>query len=141
VLVLTTAFFLQPYRPVIVRGDSMLPTINSGQLLFSVPLKRMPKHGDLVLVDHDGSTLVKRVSMVPGDTFVEARSIHSDIWFVADTATIKNMVKRKKVPSRISHVPDGMIYITGDNPEKSLDSRQFGYVPISSIRGVIVPIT
>jgi signal peptidase I len=92
------------------------------------------------LVEHDGYTIVKRVSMVPGDTFLETRALHSNVWFRADTAATKRLAREKKVPSRISRVPDGMIYITGDNPQQSLDSRQFGYVPITAIRGVLVPI-
>lgn len=137
--VLAATFFLQPYRPVIVRGESMLPTFNDGQLVFSTPLKRAPQQGDIVILEHNGATLVKRVTKVPGDTFLEVRSVHSPFWFTAETRATMRLAKMGKVPSRIATVPSGMVFVTGDNPDHSLDSRQFGYVPITAIRGLVVP--
>lgn len=139
-LVLTSAFFLQPYRPVIVSGISMSPTFADGQLVFSSPLRRQPQVGDVVIVDHNGSTIIKRVSMVPGDTFLEAKTTTSRSWYKVDTAAAKKLVRQGKIFSRKSMVPPGVVYITGDNPGASLDSRVFGYIPISEIRGIVTPI-
>ncbi|MEO5628012.1 MAG: S24/S26 family peptidase [Candidatus Saccharimonadales bacterium] len=39
---------------------------------------------------------------------------------------------------RIQDVKDGQIYLLGDNPLKSTDSRQFGWLPVSHVQGRVV---
>ncbi len=139
-LVLATAFILQPYRPVIVSGESMSPTFQNGQLVFAVGLNRQPKRGDIVLVDKDGSTIIKRVTMVPGDRYLEGKPSRSVFWTIVSTAAGKKLAASGRMQSRVRTVPDGKIFIEGDNPGCSLDSRIFGLVSVSAIKGVVVPI-
>jgi signal peptidase I len=138
--ILTAIVFLQPYRPVVVSGPSMSPTYEDGQLVFAVPLNRPPKRGDVVLVEHDGATIIKRVSMVPGDEYLEVHPKHVQSWSIVTNAAMKRLADKHIIASRTSTVPPGLMFITGDNSLNSLDSRSFGLVPISSIRGVIQPI-
>jgi len=39
---------------------------------------------------------------------------------------------------RVSQVRDDRIFVVGDNPEHSTDSRHFGWLPAASIRGRVV---
>jgi signal peptidase I len=39
-----------------------------------------------------------------------------------------------------SHVPPGMLVLLGDNPSWSVDSRDFGYVPVRRVYGVVVRV-
>ncbi|MFI5386969.1 MAG: signal peptidase I [Fimbriimonadales bacterium] len=137
--VLTAAFLLQPYRPVIVRGQSMAPTFRDGQLVFSVPMNRKPRDGDVVLVEQDGATLVKRIALIEGDKYREAYVPLMKKWLRVDGYTLEMMVSRGLFPCRMATVPPGSMFLLGDNPDTSLDSRDFGFLPLSSIRG-LVPI-
>jgi nickel-type superoxide dismutase maturation protease len=39
---------------------------------------------------------------------------------------------------RISQIEDDRVYLLGDNPAESTDSRQYGWLPMASILGVVV---
>lgn len=138
---LASAYLIQPYRPVIVRGRSMLPTFDSGQVVFAVPLSRVPRDGDIVLVEKDGMLLIKRVALAPGEKYLEAYVPLAHRWdHMTNAPAIRRMVRAGRIPCRMSTIPRGQMYILGDNPDVSLDSRNFGLVPIASIRGLVVPI-
>jgi signal peptidase I len=138
---LTALVFFQPYRPVLISGPSMNPTFVDGQFAFVAPMNREPKHGDVVLFDRDGMTLIKRVTMTPGDQYEEVYLPLAHQWVKVTTAAQKHFASRGKNPTRISCIPSGQIYVTGDNPMASLDSRSFGPIPISSIRGFVISST
>ena len=115
----------------------MSPTFHDGQLLFYLPMNRAPKVGDVVLVQHDGSTIIKRVAMVPGDKYREVYVTQAHCWAVMNSPGVNKMVREGVTPCRIRTIPAGEVFITGDNAAVSLDSRSFGPVPIGSIRGVV----
>ncbi|HWA84416.1 MAG TPA: signal peptidase I [Fimbriimonadaceae bacterium] len=134
---LAAGYLVQPYRPVIVNGQSMEPTFENGQLVFAVREHRKPKVGDVVLVEKDGSLLIKRVSMIGGDHYEEAYVPYAHRWTLIEAPAVRRMVNRGLVPCRVRTIPNGEMFITGDNAEVSLDSRMFGLVPESAIRGFI----
>jgi nickel-type superoxide dismutase maturation protease len=45
---------------------------------------------------------------------------------------------RRVIVKRISAVRGGELYVTGDNPEASIDSRVFGSVPRTALLGKVV---
>ncbi|HYD09932.1 MAG TPA: nickel-type superoxide dismutase maturation protease [Acidimicrobiales bacterium] len=61
-----------PLRLVAVEGSSMVPTLLPGDRLLVLGLA--PRVADVVAVEHDGTTMVKRVAAVDGD----AITVHGD---------------------------------------------------------------
>jgi nickel-type superoxide dismutase maturation protease len=55
----------RPVRLVVVEGDSMRPALEPGDRLLVVRLP--PRVGDVVAVEHDGRTIVKRVESIDGE--------------------------------------------------------------------------
>ncbi|MFS1304267.1 S26 family signal peptidase [Streptosporangium longisporum] len=55
-------------------------------------------------------------------------------------------VQGDPVPASVPHgagetsVPGGCVVLLGDNPEESLDSRHFGYVPVADVVGKVVGV-
>lgn len=39
---------------------------------------------------------------------------------------------------RIQNIKDGKVFVVGDNPNSSTDSRQFGWLPLSHVQGRVV---
>lgn len=89
----------------------MAPALAAGQLVL-VARGLRPRAGDIVVVDGlNGVAMVKRVSAGPGDEAMPG-------WILG---------------------PDEWLFL-GDNREASTDSREFGALPTSAIRGKVVLI-
>ncbi|MEN3539172.1 S26 family signal peptidase [Microbispora sp. ZYX-F-249] len=142
-----------------VLGTSMHPTYRSGD---KVLVRRLPgdrvRPGDIVVADiavvaEDGPTLL------PGRTVREEhrepRLRLADMggrsaWPPGAEDTVSRIVKRvaavpgdpvpDSVPRRAGEtlVPAGCLVLLGDNPDESVDSRHFGYVPANSMVGKVI---
>jgi len=140
----------------VVDGNSMDPTLRNDQRVFvnkfvyfdPVVLKSNlklsfdstlnPKKGDVVVFDPpfpydaSGKQFVKRVIAVPGDTIenssgiilVNGKPFGNDFGATSEIS---------EVPKTL--VPEGYYYVLGDNRNSSNDSRNFGFVPRTSIIG------
>ena len=114
------------FRSVVVSGQSMLPTFNSGDhvLVCSAywlvgPVK--PKDVVVVKSPEDGGFIIKRVYKLAGQVVD---------WY--------NIPKTWSLKSGQYIVPQGCIYVLGDNREVSEDSRAFGPVEDNDIIGKVV---
>lgn len=135
--------FVTSFRMGIVRGDSMEPTYQNGQLVlvrrfnrFSAPLR----HNDVILVRKDRDVIIKRVYRLSGEEITEAFPnllAFTNYNHISDYYE-QQIVNTKDGPVKHLRVPDGYIAILGDNLKVSEDSRIFGPVPIRDILGTVV---
>ncbi len=139
--------YFQPYRLGIVTGESMTPTLHSGQLLLID--RNYYKHhkitrGDVISCRVNGKTLVKRVYALPGDEVIQ---LHCDSDDVGDIIVRPHMII-KVIQSFIERptamrvirfeVDSDFVYLLGDGGSLSIDSRNFGPVPQNQIIGKVV---
>jgi len=95
-------------------GESMEPAVLKGDRVLAdkTAYKRMaPKKGDVVVLvypDDRSKRYVKRIEALPGETVTGADGMKKE-------------------------VPHGFVYLLGDNREHSVDSRQFGLVPLTDV--------
>jgi signal peptidase I len=131
-----SASAVQPYRAVVVVGESMSPTYTDRELILSRRVNRPIQRGDVVLLKINGSTQIKRVSRIAGDEMLYWKS--RTTW--VDITESARSVDRFRSDSRlrVDVIPDNYVYVIGDNLGKSVDSREYGVVPISSIKGIVV---
>ena len=115
-LILLAFLVLFNVRLFVTSGPSMEPTYTEGEVLFAVRLYGQPQTGDVVLIQKDGTTYMKRVAYVAGEDV--SLSSQEGYW-------------------GSSIVPEGYVYVLGDNPDDSYDSRyeEFGLVKVSEIWG------
>ena len=135
VAVLFTFFF----RVVSVSGDSMTNTLQHGDKLILTNYSYVPQRGDVVVVRRENEEpLIKRVIGLPGDTveIAEGRVILNGV------PLKEPYVRGGQTPSmgmtgRLT-VPEGYVFVMGDNRGGSLDSRQLGAFSLREIMGEAV---
>jgi signal peptidase I len=146
-LALLLVYLVCPFRVGIVCGASMEPTFRNGQpiLIDRGYYRRHPlTRGDVVLLRHEGQTLIKRVFACAGDAFhvlvfPDEEGVNR---YVVDAQVVQRLrrahARQVAAPvARVSRVciPPGHIYVLGDNTSASVDSRDFGWVPVGSVIG------
>ena len=133
------------FRVVSVSGESMVPTLNDKDWLTVSNLNYTPQHGDIVVVaksEKYKDPIIKRVIGLSGD--------------ILDIDFSKGVVYRNGVmlqedyvntPTNIQYdiefpvtVPEGCIFVMGDNRNDSLDSRSsvIGMIDNRNILGKVV---
>lgn len=139
-LVVVSIIFSLFFRVVNVSGDSMCDTLRNGEKLLLSGVLATPDYGDIVVVRRDNDTpLIKRVIGLPGD-----------IIFIDDTVGVvyrngealdESYVRGGKTYSAKQTgavtVPDGHVYVLGDNRSVSLDSRALGCQSMKNVVGVV----
>ena len=126
-------------EPVRVHHDSMRPNLRNGDALlidkFSY-LWREPRVGEIVTahLPDTGESVVKRVVAVGGDSIGIIDGVLTRNGQPVDDsyANRENMAGYFWGPI---DVPKGQVFLMGDNRLDSVDSRDYGPVPVDSIDG------
>ena len=144
-LVVIVLVFVFVCRIIVVSGSSMVPTLQGWDRVVVQSLLYQPERGDVVVVDsyiEYGDPLVKRIIAMGGDTV--------DIDFDTGQVTVNGEVLDEpyiSAPTQQSFdvefpltVPEGQVFLMGDNRPHSTDSRssQVGFVDERSILGKVL---
>ncbi|MBC8065142.1 MAG: signal peptidase I [Chlorobia bacterium] len=133
--IIASAFLVQPYRPVVLVGNSMNPTYQNQEWAIATTDVQTLAVGDIVVIQGADSPIVKRIAHLPGGWVRYVR--FGNEWMFADTKT-KELKHPERFPFKMVRVPEGYVFVLGDNPIASIDSRQLGVLPIASIKSKLV---
>lgn len=125
--------------PMTISGDSMSPTLRTGEIVLADRLGkywRRPARGDMIVFTTPDGTFIKRIVGLPGETvemlegrvFIDSRPLDESMYadhFTGDLAP--------------TLVPEGAVFVLGDNREKIYDSRMeaVGCIPYERIAAVM----
>ena len=116
--------------PVIVNGPSMQETLHTNDILILRRTSKINRY-DIVVANHNGDKLIKRVMGIPGDKI----KCVSGIIYV-NNEEISNYGYGTSFDFAQVILGENEYFLIGDNREDSLDSRYFGPVEKSNISGV-----
>lgn len=143
ILLLTVFTFV--VRPVSVSGSSMVPTLSSGDWLLISQSTKAPERGDIVVVNDTAQLhepIIKRVIAVAGDTInidYETSKVYINGSEVSEPYILEAMeqpLNRSLLRLPLT-VPEGYVFVMGDNRNISLDSRytEVGLIDVREIQG------
>ena len=144
-VVILMLFFSLVFRPAAVIGDSMLPSFSGGDRVACIHSFSGYERGDVIIISHAtrmDESIIKRVIAVGGDTV--------DIDFYKGTVSVNGQELDEpyvNTPTNLSYdmtfpvtVPEGKLFVLGDNRNDSLDSRStdIGFINENKVLGKVV---
>ncbi|MDQ0217577.1 signal peptidase I [Peribacillus cavernae] len=142
-------FFFSSYE---VEGESMQPTLQDGNRLvvnkIGYQIQDIHRFDVIVFHANDRDDYVKRVIGLPGDKIT-----YKDDWLYVNGVKYQEpYLQQFKHPfpglnltgdftlnelTNSENVPNGKLFVMGDNRLGSMDSRHFGYVSIDKVVGKV----
>ncbi len=142
-LLLVRSFAVELYK---VAYQGMLPTFEVGDTILVdrvIYRLREPERHDVIAFnsverstkgDRNGPVLVMRVVGLPGDDVM----VRDGVLFVNDERQEEPYVSKRPPDNSFFGpvmVPEGKVFVMGDNRANTRDSRYFGSVPFENIEG------
>jgi len=134
------------FRTATVSGRSMQPTLNHADMLMVTAFDKKHEAGDIVVVTQPNAfnePIIKRIIAVGGQTvdidfeqgivYIDGKAEHGDYTLAAPT------YERENFEGPIT-VPEGFLFVMGDNRNDSTDSRSdaVGLIDERYIYGTVV---
>ncbi|WP_166244611.1 signal peptidase I [Paenibacillus turpanensis] len=156
--VVVNAFLLQPYQ---VKGHSMEPSYDDSDYTMVWKPQDRYEYGEVVIVDRridrerqwldrfvehpiiqrvfrteDDNLIIKRVVGQAGDVL----EFKGNQLFRNGELLQEDYIKEEMYgnPDQTVTVPDGHIYVMGDNRNHSSDSRAIGSIPLTHVLGKVI---
>lgn len=153
ILLVLTALIIKTFifDSYIVEGTSMEPSIHDGQRIYCnktafglcKPLSdslifqwNKPKKGDIVIYLLDNNVIVKRCVATEGE-MLEYSTESSYNLHIGDNSYPLTEIQYHLMNQSFK-VPEDTILCIGDNYTSSIDSRNYGFVPVKNVIGKII---
>lgn len=146
-------FYAYVMEPFIVDGRSMEYTLHDGEKMFMMKLNDIerfdvvvfPAPGGPITSDEPQSLYIKRVIGVPGDTIayqddqlilngVQMNEPYLDDMRADVLGNFTGDFQLEEITGSAT-VPEGQVFVMGDNRRNSLDGRAFGFIDAEDIIG------
>ncbi|MEG1524448.1 MAG: signal peptidase I [Clostridia bacterium] len=138
-LLVLVAIFVVWLYPTKIDGDSMAPVLEEGELVLVDRLAKywkVPTRGDMILFETKDGNFVKRIVGLPGETVdIVDGHVFINSCPLEESAYATNFMGGMEPIT----VPEGAVFLLGDNRQKIYDSRlaSVGCISYEGIFGVL----
>lgn len=141
IIIILLVIIIRSYlvTPVIVSGDSMVPTLKDKQLLLlnkiNYRINDIERY-DIVVIKIDKKEIIKRIIGLPGETieyrnntlYINGHEEKNNYDFETSDFDLKSICNCEQIP-------DNKYLVLGDNRKVSADSRIIGLIDKADIEG------
>lgn len=128
-------------RLVNVQGESMMNTLQNGDSVVLVSRFYTIERGDIVVIYREGEApLIKRVIALAGDEVAispEGGAVQCNGKLLEEPYVLGGFTPTYGM-NQACIVPEGCVFVMGDNRSDSLDSRQLGTFSLDQVVGKVV---
>lgn len=138
------AFLFTSYE---VQGESMMPNVYDGERFIVNKISyefTEPSRFDLIVFHaNESEDYIKRVIGLPGDIVY----MEHDVLYINDKPVEEPFLESSKDGQGLAEytrdfaipeaVPEGHVFVLGDNRPNSIDSRRLGFIPMDKIVGKV----
>lgn len=127
-----------------VQEISMVPELRPGQTIvvnkfaYRLPFfnRHIPSENDIIVFKnpYDHKLVVKRCRLTPGDPV----KIDAQGWLLVGDDRFFLTSRQRERLAETDTVPENTVLVLGDNPFHSVDSRDYGFISIETIRGKVI---
>jgi signal peptidase I len=143
-LVISVVLYIFVMTPHEVVGNSMHPTYKNGEYLMANKITyrvKEPERGDVIIFEYsDTQDFIKRIIALPGETIMlKDGEIYINDILLNESDYLNNTIYTnggdflKEGESKV--IPEEHYFVCGDNRPHSSDSRTFGPIEESDIKG------
>ncbi|MBS4207644.1 signal peptidase I [Bacillus sp. FJAT-50079] len=144
-LAVVIRYFL--FAPIVVDGSSMMPTLHNGDRMIVNKLGKPDRFDIVVFHAPEQKDYIKRVIGLPGDTveyrndvlYINGEPFEEPYLDVYKSQITEGLLtpdfKLEELPGGHVTVPEGQVFVMGDNRRFSKDSRHIGTIDMSAIIG------
>lgn len=123
-----------------MKGGDMLPKISAGDLLLYYRLQDAYVRNDIVLMNRDGDQYVGRIIGVPGDTIeiTDEKELIINDNLIVETDIFYETEAFAEATQYPLNLGNDEFFILGDHRDTAKDSRYFGPVKSSELKGKVI---
>lgn len=122
-------FFVFVINIIRIDGESMEPTLKNNSFILTLRNTNNISYDDIIVFTKDDMKCIKRVVAIEGDI---VKLKEGSIWI--NDIKLSNYTYSGK--SKTYVIKKDEFFVLGDNPKKSVDSREFGVINIDSVKSV-----
>ena len=141
-LVLLWILFGYVFGITAMKNDDMMPRISAGDLMLYYRLENNWRAQDVIVLKREGQQYVGRIVAVGGDTVEvteDAQLIINDS-YVAESGIYYSTPRYESEVTYPLELKEGEVFVLCDYREGARDSRCFGPVKESEIKGKVITI-